>query len=255
MDFFKFGRGRKTLVILPGLSVQSVMLSADAIEKAYCSLENDFTIYVFDRRKELPPVYSIDDMANDTAEAMSAAGIGRVCIFGASQGAMTAVKIAARYPELAERLVLASAAERVTDDDSAIFEDWIALAKAGDAEKLYLSFGEAIYPQAAFENLHALLTKAARSVTREDLRRFVVLAGAARNFDATRELEMISCPTLIVGDTDDRIFGSGAAYAIIDRMKNDSDVELHLYNGYGHACYDTAPDFKERILRFLMKED
>ena len=76
MDFFKFGRGRKTLVILPGLSVQSVMLSADAIEKAYCSLENDFTIYVFDRRKELPPVYSIDDMANDTAEAMSAAGIG-----------------------------------------------------------------------------------------------------------------------------------------------------------------------------------
>jgi len=206
MDFFKFGRGRKTLVILPGLSVQSVMLSADAIEKAYCSLENDFTIYVFDRRKELPPVYSIDDMANDTAEAMSAAGIGRACIFGASQGAMTAVI-------------------------------------------------RAIYPQAAFENLHALLTKAARSVTREDLRRFVVLAGAARNFDATRELEMISCPTLIVGDTDDRIFGSGAAYAIIDRMKNNSDVELHLYNGYGHACYDTAPDFKERILRFLMKED
>ena len=59
MDFFKFGRGRKTLVILPGLSVQSVMLSADAIEKAYCSLENDFTIYVFDLKRKSRTAFSV----------------------------------------------------------------------------------------------------------------------------------------------------------------------------------------------------
>ena len=31
MDYFQFGQGKETLVILPGLSVQSVMDSADAV--------------------------------------------------------------------------------------------------------------------------------------------------------------------------------------------------------------------------------
>ena len=51
MDFFRFGHGKETLVILPGLSVQSVMVFADAVAEAYQRLANDFTIYVFDYRK------------------------------------------------------------------------------------------------------------------------------------------------------------------------------------------------------------
>ena len=34
MDFFRFGHGEKTLVILPGLSVDSVMKYADAVADA-----------------------------------------------------------------------------------------------------------------------------------------------------------------------------------------------------------------------------
>ena len=59
MDFFRFGKGEKTMVILPGLSVQSVMAVTDAVAAAYKPLEGVFTIYVFDRRKDLPPVYSV----------------------------------------------------------------------------------------------------------------------------------------------------------------------------------------------------
>ena len=54
MDYFRFGKGRKTLVILPGLSIQSVMGAADAVAAAYRSLEDSFTIYVFDRRADPP---------------------------------------------------------------------------------------------------------------------------------------------------------------------------------------------------------
>ncbi|MBQ7670325.1 MAG: alpha/beta hydrolase [Clostridia bacterium] len=252
MDYFKFGDGKRTLVILPGLSVQSVMLSAAAIKKAYEPLANDFTVFVFDRRRELPPVYSIEDMADDTASAIAAAGIGRACISGVSQGAMIAMKIAARRPESAEKLVLASAVKRVTDENSTVIEKWIELAEKGDAEKLYLSFGEAIYPQTVFECLRGSLSEAAKNVTREELSRFVALACAAKDFDASRELENIMCPTLVIGDKGDRIFGGGAARAIYERMKNNPDAELYEYNGYGHALYDTAPDFKERILRFLI---
>ena len=34
MEYFKFGQGEKTMVILPGLSVISVMKSAHAVEEA-----------------------------------------------------------------------------------------------------------------------------------------------------------------------------------------------------------------------------
>ena len=86
MDYFKFGQGERTLVIIPGLSVQSVMISANAVASAYQPLTNDFTIYVFDRRKELPASYSVREMARDAAEALRALGLHQASVFGASQG-------------------------------------------------------------------------------------------------------------------------------------------------------------------------
>ena len=52
MEFFRFGTGEKSLVIIPGLSVQSVMNSAKSIADEYAVMAEDFTAYVFDRRKE-----------------------------------------------------------------------------------------------------------------------------------------------------------------------------------------------------------
>ena len=45
-EYFRFGKGKTPLVILPGVSVQSVMLFADAIEEAYAPLADGFDIYV-----------------------------------------------------------------------------------------------------------------------------------------------------------------------------------------------------------------
>ena len=84
MDFFRLGAGEKTLVILPGLSVQSVMGAADAIAEVYQSLADRYTVYVFDRRRELPETYSVRDMAQDTAEALQALGLERVPLWGLS---------------------------------------------------------------------------------------------------------------------------------------------------------------------------
>ena len=68
MDYCSFGSGDKTFVIIPGLSIQSVMGAKDAIEEAYSLMKDDFTTYVFDRRKSVPESYSIADMADDNYE-------------------------------------------------------------------------------------------------------------------------------------------------------------------------------------------
>lgn len=251
MDYFRFGHGGEALVILPGLSVQSVMDSADAVADAYRLLADDFTIYVLDRRRDLPAAYPIRDMARDTADAIRALGLGSAHVLGVSLGGMVAMSVAIDHPDLARTLVLCSTSARMEEAQCRTVERWVQLARSGDARGLYLSFGEALYPRETFERLREPLAEAAGGVTDGDLSRFVVIAEGMRGFDIADDLERISCPMLVVGSRDDRVLGPGEALRIVERLSGRADFEFHLYDGYGHAAYDTAPDFKERMLRFL----
>ena len=250
MDYFRFGHGTKTMVILPGLSVQSVMGAAEAVAQAYAPLTEEFTIYLFDRRKELPESYSIGDMARDTAEAFRVLGLEDLYLFGASQGGMIAMTLAIEHPELVTKLVLGSTSACVSEEGFETLAGWIELAKAGDREGLYLAFGEAINPPEIFEQYRELLIGAAATVTDEELTRFVILAEGTRGFDVTEQLPKIACPVLVIGDRDDRVLGAEASELIAEKLAGRDDCELFMYEGYGHAAYDNAPDYKERILRF-----
>lgn len=252
MDYCKFGQGERTLAIIPGLSVQSAMITADAVVNAYQLLANDFTIYVFDRRKELPVSYSVRDMARDTAEAFRTLGLHQAAVFGASQGGMIAMTMAIEHPDLVQELVLCSTAACMTATRYQAVDQWIELARAKNATDLYLAFGEAIFPQDMFEQLRALLIETAKGVTDEDLSRFIILAEALKDFDVSDELDNISCPVLLVGSKDDQVLGADATEEIAERLNHKPGFALHMYEGFGHAAYDTAPDFKERMLRFLM---
>lgn len=252
MRFFRFGRGEKTLVILPGLSVQSVMGAAEAIAAAYQSLTDRFTVFVFDRRSELPPVYPIRDMARDTAAAFRALGLRDVCLFGASQGGMIALVLALEYPELVGRMALGSSSAHVQPEQFRQLERWIGLAKQGARRELYLAFGRAIYPPAVFEQCRDQLLAAADAVTEEDLARFVILAEGIRGFDVSDRLSGIQCPVLALGVYEDGVLDSDATMEIAEKLDHRPDFKLYLYVGYGHAAYDTAPDYRERLLRFFL---
>ena len=249
MDFCRFGNGKNTLVILPGLSVQRVLPAADAIAEAYQILTEDFTVFVFERRNDLPAVYSVKDMARDTADALKCLQIGPAFFFGASQGGMIALQIAVEYPDLVKGMVLGSTSAKAVQNN--VVADWIQLAKAGEPKALYLAFGKALYPNPVYEQSKGFLIEAATSVTDEDLRRFVVLAEGMNGFDILHDLERICCPVLVIGSEDDLVLGSEPSLQIAERIKN---AKLYLYDGYGHAAFDLAPDYKIRMLRFLAPE-
>ena len=251
MDYCRFGCGKGTIVIIPGLSVQSVMPAAEDIAKAYDILTDDYTLYVFDRRKDQPKNYSIAGMARDTASAMKSLGIEKASIFGASQGGMIAMSMAIMYPDLVEKLVLASTSSSVTEKGFKTVEKWVGLAKSGDAEALYQAFGKAIYPEAVYNQSKDLLSQAAKTVTNEDLDRFIIMAQAIRGFDITDELYKIKCPVLIIGSSDDAVLGCEASKLIKENLKNSSCCKMHMYDGYGHAVYDLASDFHKRVYDFL----
>ena len=253
MDYMKFGNGDKTMVMIPGLSVDSVMKYKDAVSGAYAGMAEEFTIYLFDRRSELPASYSIKDMADDTAAAMKELNLSNIYLFGASQGGMISMLIALDYPELVTKLILGSTSAKVDHDyfDKAITK-WIDLAEAKDAEGLYLSFGEALYPAEIFEQSKDLLIQSAAGITEEDLSRFVILARSIDGFDVSDRIKDITCPVLVLGSEDDKVLGGDASRAIFESLSTHSGCDIYMYNGFGHAVYDLAPDYKERMTAFFL---
>ena len=71
--------------------------------------------------------------------------------------------------------------------------------------------------------------------------------GRAAGFDAEGGVGGITCPALVVGAGVDRIFGAQAARDLAEAL----GCGLHIYEGYGHAVYDEAPDYLARVGSFL----
>ena len=253
MDYFTFGRGKKTMVIVPGVSVKGPSANADVTVESYDPLTDDFTIYVFDRRKDLPAAYTIWDAARDTAKAMTALNLKNVYLLGTSQGGRIAMAIAIKQPELVEKLVLASTSARLGQDQYALFDRWISFAESGDALGLYMSFGETLYPEYMLEDFKQMLIDEAKTVTTDELRRFVIILSEGKQvFDPTNQLKEIACPVLVIGGIDDQVMGSDAGLYIAKHLAPQKDVVLQLYDGYGHMPYDLAPDFKEELKQFFL---
>ena len=252
MRFFRFGTGRTPLVVLPGLSVQSVMNSAEIVAHAYSKMSSDFSFYVFDRRENLPPVYTVADMANDTAVAMEQLSLCNVMLFGASQGGMIAMQLAIDHPDLVKKLALGSTSAFVCGEALEVIRNWAKLAKEKDAAGLYLDFGERIYPSAVFAKYQNALRTMARTVTDAELERFVILAEGTQGFCVLDDLQRLHCPVLILGSKDDRVLGAEASLEIANHLPEQTAATLHLYEGYGHAAYDLAPDYQARLSAFFL---
>ncbi len=253
MEYFSFGTGKKTMVILPGLSVISVMKSAHAIKEAYAPMTDDFTIYVLDRRLDMPEPYTVADMAEDTVSVLRALDLKNIYLFGASQGGMIAMTIAITAPDLVAKLALGSSAARVCGEDFSELSSWVALAEKKDAAALYQVFAQALYPKEMYEAYKEVFVMMSKTVTDEDLSRFVIQAKGTEGFDVLDRLSEISCPVLLLGANDDAVLGVKPSEEVISRLSGREDFEFFMYDGYGHAAFDTAPDYKERLLKFFMK--
>ena len=253
MEYLRFGEGDDILVILPGLSIQSVLSSASAIVKQYEIFSKKYTVYLFDRRNNLPETYSINEMAIDTVEVIKALALKDICLFGVSQGGMIAMVIAIQYPILVKKLVLGSTACKIQTTQNDTIEEWIRLAKEKRPEDLYLSFGKRIYPKELFEKYRRALILLAKQVDSHDLKRFIVLAEGIRQFDVSDRLGEIACPTLLLSDTDDQVLHKNCADEIAKQFKEKNNFKHVVYNGFGHAAYDVAPDYTNRIYDFLIE--
>lgn len=251
MDYMVFGNGEKTFVILPGLSVHSVMGLADSVAEAYQDFAKEYTVYLFDRPKEIAEDVTIRELADETAAAMQALHITDADILGVSQGGMIAQYLAIDHPELVGRMVLGSTLSRPNDTFTQIVNEWIQLAGDKDEERLLGSFVDAVYSAGTLEAYRDILISSNRGITDAEYERFLRLAKACLTFDCYDELSKITCPVLVLGAEGDTVTTPEGSRGIADALQ----CELYLYDeSYGHGVYDEAPDYKQRCMDFFTAE-
>ena len=254
MSYVSFGHGDKAFVLLPGLSdgLMTVKGKALMLAKPYKVFFDRYTVYMFSRKDDLPDGYSIRNMAEDQAEAMQALGIGSASVMGVSQGGMIAQFLAIDHPKLVEKLVIAVSAPRVNETVRGCIGRWMEYAGQGDHKNLMIDTAENSYSPEYLKKYRKFYPVIGSVGKPSDYRRFLINANAILSFDAFEELPRISCPVLIIGGGEDKIVGVQASYELKERIPHS---ELYVYKGLGHAAYEEAPDFNDRVFRFLEKSE
>ena len=247
MDYFTFGEGAKPFVILPGLSLMSVIPMAPAVAVQYKDIAACYKVYLFDRKRDVEQGYTIRQMADDTARAMKALGIAGACLMGCSQGGMIAQLLAAQYPQLVSHLILCSTAARPSELGTKVIGRWVELAKAGDVVALNRDVFRRVYSQQYFDRYRDAFDYAENLGTPGDMARFVKLAQSCEGFDATAQLADIQCPVLVMGSNIDNVLSGEPSRYLAQQL----NAPLVMYDDCGHAAYDEAPDYHSHILDFL----
>lgn len=249
MYYVSFGHGSKNLIVLPGLSdgLTTVKGKALFLKAPYKRFQNEYTVYMFSRKNNMPEDYTIRQMAEDQALAMKVLGIGRAAVLGVSQGGMVAQYLAIDYPELVEKLILTVTAPYANDIVQDAVGSWIGMAKQGDHVRLMVDTAERMYSKAYLDKNRKLFPVIARFTKPASYERFFRNAYAIMEFDAREELSKICCPTLIIAGDDDNTVGNDAPYELNDRIP---DSKVYIYHGLGHGAFEEAKDFYDRVYEF-----
>ena len=252
MDYIRFGRGAKTLLMLPGVGdgFRTVKCAAAALALAYRKLAPDFTVYAVSRRNLLPAHFTTRQMAADLVRALDRLGIDSACVLGVSQGGMIAQHLALDAPDRVEKLVLCVTSSRPNRTLLAVVHNWMDMARAGDYKGVLLDTARKSYSEAYLKKVLPLYSLLGAVGKPKSFERFLTMAEACVTHNAYEALPQIKRPALIIGGMEDQIVTAAASGEIAGQIPGSS---IRMYPGLGHGVYEEAGDFLECVRAFLLR--
>ncbi len=251
MDYVSFGRGKKPLIIIPGLSdgLKTVKGTGMMFRFIYRFLAKDYRVFAFSRKNKLEAGYTTRDMARDLAGAMDNLGIASTEIMGISQGGMIAQWLAIDYPAKVSRLAIVISLARQNETVQEVIGRWIKMAREELYDDLAVDMMEKNYTEKYLKKVRPFYWLIKRISKPKSKERFLIQAQSCLTHDAYEELPAIKCPTLIIGGGADRIVGGEhVQQEMADAIEGS---ELYIYPDLGHGAYTEAKDFNERIYNFF----
>ena len=250
MHYIRFGKGAKTLVMLPGLGDGLTTVKGTALPMAlmYRIFARDYTVYMFSRRNHLPQGCTTRDMARDLKEAIDVLGIEKADLMGVSMGGMIAQHFAADYPARLGKLVLAVTCSRPNPILTESVQEWIDLARSGNHAAFMDSNLRRMYSDAYYRKNRWMTPIVGRLTKPKSYERFFIQADACLTHDASEHLAEIQSPTLIIGGEQDHALGAEASREMAAAIPG---AQLKMYPEWGHGLYEEAKDFNGTVLDFL----
>ena len=250
MDYVTFGKGKKSLVIIPGLGdgLQTVKGMAMPFSITYRILAKRYKIYVFSRINELRQGYTTRDMAADVAEAMETLNLDAAYVMGISQGGMIAQWLAVDFPERVKRLILTVTTAKPSQLARERIERWQKLSQSGNFKHLMQDIAQHSYTQKSYQKWRLLYNVMGIFGRIKDKQRIDIQSVSCLKHDSLDFLEKINCPTLIIGAEKDDVLGVDGSLGLHQHIK---DSQLTILPECGHALYEQNKDFQKRVLVFL----
>jgi len=201
--------------------------------------------------------YSMETWADDIADMLGQIGITRTHVHGTSMGGMVAIKLAAKYPDLIDKLVIGCAAAKCDRTARIHFELWKFIARnAGmDSEELATEistkaltrqFLDTDQGKASIEHVRGMLGRNC------SVNVFSSACDAMIEMDLRPDLPNISAPTLVMdGDVDVLTpldmgpDGAGNRY-IAEQIPNS---ELYIFKDCGHTNLLEYPEESIDVIR------
>lgn len=247
LNYITFGKGEKPLVMIQGLSTRSIKGASFSLAYMYRIFARDYKVYLFDRRENITERITVRDLASDIAKAMDLLEITKADVFGVSQGGMIAQYLAIDRPDLVNKLVLAVTLSRNNETVKTIIANWIQMTEQNNIKCLVTDMVVKMYSDSyvkRYQLFMPLLTVLQRP---KNVPRFITLAKACLTCNAYDELDKIQCPVFVIGGMQDKVVSGEASMEIADKL----GCEIFMYDDLGHAAYEEAKDFNQKILDFL----
>ena len=249
MDYITFGNGIKTLIMIQGLNTNGIKGSAVPLSFMYRIFAKEYKVYLFDRRKNLPENVTVRELAADIALAMDTLGLKKADVFGVSQGGMIAQYLAIDRPDLVNKLVLAVTISRNNDTVEKVIGDWIHMTEKEDWKALVNDMAVKMYSDAYIRKYKMMMPLLTAMQKPKDVKRFLTLTKACLTCDAYEELDKIKCPVFVIGGKCDKVVTGEASEEIAEKL----GCEIYMYEKLGHAAYEEAKDFNQRVFEFLRR--
>lgn len=254
MSYLAFGRpGGPVAVVTPGLTDGLAPVfhdpAAHAIPPPPEPFE-DWQVLVVSHREPVPAGWTTRSMADDLARLLEIVVDRPAIITGHSMGGMIAQHLAARRPELVDRLVLSSTLAKPDGAFIARLEHWERLLR----EQRWGAFHrDAIRASFAGEERDRQLAE----LDEDDIEpppqvlvdRHLALSAACKRHDAIGTLPDIRCPTLVLAGRSDELTRPDHARDIAGRIP---DATLVVLDGAGHGLPEQrSVAYARTVIAFL----
>jgi pimeloyl-ACP methyl ester carboxylesterase len=257
LPFARIGDNPDILVILEALSFKNEPPSGFIMLKLFLRsarpFMDDYTVYLVGRKENVPEDYTFTDMANDYANMIRKEFKKPVIIMGTSTGGQIALYLAADHPDIVQKLIIISAAYRVSEKGAEIEKEAAEYFKQEKYGKSLATIEELIYSSKIAKVIAKFFTRLLGKYFIGKIKHpndFLTEVRGDIEMNFKDRLKEIKAPTLILSGDLDIEYTEDLVRTTVEGIPYS---KLVFYEGYGHGLAAKWKLLQKDIKQFLRK--